>query len=669
MSQLSAVPVNCGGRETSGGLFVSNRTFFRLVAIPLILQLSCKAPLEKGESELQMSKDNTKKTACLSFQGNGTYFSSHIGSLIALLESNYEPTFVTGGSSGAIIANISRALVENKSLSVNGEFAPQMAARILASSAGIVDSVLFLPRFTNPLMLLDSFDVFISGTSQGVLFGDPKDGMVNAESIVGQSALVIDFFRTADFSEALKRSTIGDREAFISNLWKSYSKSILVTPDDVADAILTDKKTLTSQGRNDLVVIQDRFFKMFRSKLDTTFINYKTQQQEWNTALAQNASRFGLENPAKRRAFFKAFLGKLKSIESFDAIYVTLSGNFFLMDPDLVWGAFNGYDPVGKRMEIPSNVIIHSTARRGRKADGKFKEQRGLASLHQVYFTNPKMAERVRKTLYDPESNPLKPSTPGFQAALPSERIVVNASYLGPALAATTGEPTAFTRYEINLDPDAQKRLPWLSSGDTLIGYGGWLEKNSLGTGRKFAECAPDKVDTYMASGDGAKVTTFAKMAYFGLLLETPLRGLLARQVSNPSDLREFIAGRAKQNQMFTSGPEVDEIEKTASIVKQIFDESLASKGRLGNIPLNFNDVAPSSSNGPKTADANMTFRSNRRAMILGAYESTRNLMIQSGSRVPELNLFGIPAKNLNILSKGSDDEVMAIVNSAIPRP
>ncbi|MEI8026561.1 MAG: hypothetical protein WCI18_09445 [Pseudomonadota bacterium] len=648
---------------------MSKRIFSSLVLIPLSLLLSCKAAHEKWDSDLQSSMNGTKKTACLSFQGNGTYFSSHIGALIALLESNYEPTFVTGGSSGAIIANIARALVENKSLAVKGEFAPQMAARLLASSSGIIDSVLFLPRFTNPLILLDSFDVFISGTSQGVLFGDPKDGMVNAESIVGQSALVIDFFKTADFSEALKQSTIVEREATISKLWMSYSNSVLVTPNDAADAILTDKAALAAQGRNDLVIIQDRFFKMFRSKLDTSFRNYKTQQEEWNTFLAGNSARFGLENPIKRRTIFKAFLGKLKSIESFDAIYASFSGNFLLMDPDLVWGAFHGFDPVGKRMEIPSNVIIHSTARRGQKTDGDFKEQRGLASLHQVYFTNQNMAERVRRTLYAPESNPLKPSSPEFPAALPSERIVVSSSLLGPALAATTGEPTAFTRYEIELDPEAQKRLPWLSSSDALIGYGGWLEKNSLGTGRKFAECAPDKVDTYMASGDGAKVTNFAKMAYFGLLLESPLRGLLARQVNNPSDLRAFITGRAKQNQMFTSGPEVDEIEKTASIVGQIFDESVSAKGRLGNIPLNFNHVAPSSSNGPKSADANMAFRSNRRAMVLGAYEFTRNLITHSGSRVPELNLFGIPSKSLSILSQGSDDEVMVTVNSAIPRP
>ncbi len=649
---------------------MSKRLFFYLVALPFSLQLSCKSFEENLDSKLQSHKGPPKKkTVCLSFQGNGTYFSSHIGALIALLESNYEPTFVTGGSSGAIIANIARAVVENPSLGVGGEFAPQMAARLLASSSGIIDSMLFLPRFTTPLMLLDSFDVFISGTSQGVLFGDPKDGMVNAESIVGQSALAIDFFKTTNFSEALRQTTIASREAFVSKLWMSYSHSVLVTPDDAADALLTDRVTLTAQGRNDLVTIQDRFFKMFRSKLDTTFINYKTQQQDWNTFLAGNSATFGLNNPIKRRTIFKIFLDKLKSIESFDAIYASVSGNFLLIDPDIAWAAFHGYDPVGNPMEIPSNVIIHSTARRGKRIDGDLIEQRGLASLHQVYFTNRKMVERVRTTLYAPEANPLKPASKGFSAALPSERIVVNSSFLGPALAATTGEPTAFTRYAINLDPEAPSRLPWLSTGDVLIGYGGWLEKNSLGTGRKFAECAPERVDTYMASGDGPMVTSFAKMAYFGLLLETPLRGMLARQVSNPADLRAFISGRAKQNQMFTSGPEVDEIENTAHIVGQLFEESLASKGRLGNIPFNFSEVAPSSSNGPKTADANIAFRSNRRAMVLGAYEYTKSLLALSGSQVADLSLFGIPSQSLSILSKASGEDVQAVVNSAMPRP
>ena len=648
-----------------------NTSNFRLLLLsPLALLLSCKSPRVATDADLLSAKSSSaKKTACLSFQGNGTYFSSHIGALIAVLEGNYEPTFVTGGSSGAIIASIARAIVENKSLFQGGGFAPQAAARVLASSGGIVESVLFLPRFTTPLMLLDSFDVFISGTSQGVLFGDPKDGMVNAESIVGQSALVIDFFRTTNFSEVLKQPTIQSREAAVSALWKSYSNSVLVTPEDAADAILTDKATLEAQGRKDLVLIQNRFFKMFRSKLDTVMSSYQTQQQEWNTFLAGNQATFGLNQAPKRRAIFNAFLGKLKAIESFDAIYASFSGNFYLMDPDLVWGAFAGFAPAGHRMEIPSNIILHSTARRGQKVPGNFKEQRGLQSLHQVYFANPALVDRARKTLYNPSSNPLKPTLSGSEPAIPSERIVVTTSLLGPALAATTGEPTAFTRYEIKLDSEAQGRLPWLSTGESLIGYGGWLEKNSLGTGRKFAECAPDKVDALMFSGDGSGMTNFAKMAYFGLLLESPLRGMLARQVDNPADLKAFISGRAKQIPIFTSGPEVEEIEKAAQTVSVVFTESIASKGRLGNIPIDFNQISPSTSSGPKTADANMTFRANRRAMVLGAYEYTRNLMSKTTGPNPELGLFGIPSGQINIRSKGSDGEVLSLVSQALPRP
>jgi hypothetical protein len=643
------------------------------IAISAIsLNVSCVSKRDStGSDPLSTENQTQKRTACLSFQGNGTYFSSHIGALIALLERNFEPVFVTGGSSGAIIASIARALVDNPTLAAQGAFAPPQAARLLAASGGVIESVLFLPRFTTPLMLMDSFDVFVSGTSQGILYGEPKDGMVNAESIVGQSALVIDFFRNANFSEALQQKTIQDREAAVSKLWQSYSNSILVTPADAADAILTDKSTLASQGRQDLIAVQDRLFKMFRSKLDTASSNYRTQQAEWNTFVAANAQTFGLTDTTKRRAVFNGFLGKVKLIQSFDALYASFSADFLLMDPDLVWGAFAGYAPNGKPMELPSNVILHSTARRSQKTAEGFREQRGFTNLHQVYFANQNLVERARRTILEPASNPLKPPAAGADAPISSDRIVVTKSLLGPALAASTGEPSAFTRYEIKLDDEARKRLPWLGEDDFLMGYGGWLESNSLGTGRQFSECSPHHVDMFMASGDGLDLNSFAKMAYFGLLLDQPLRGALARQTDNPNDLRAFLEGRARQIPLNLAGPEVEGIEKAASAIKQVFAASKSMQGRLGSVAMEFDHASPSQSTGQQAEQANIAFRSNRRALVLGSYEYTRDLL--SKTEIPQQSsktaIFGIPSSSISVLSASSGEAVASIVNEAMPRP
>jgi hypothetical protein len=273
---------------------VSKYVAFAVVAL-LITACGRGDNVRKNESLAHLSSTRAapaKKTACVSFQGNGVYFSSHIGALIALLENNYEPVFATGGSSGAIIAGLARALVENPSLADGRGFSPQEAAVVLAASAPVIESVLFLPRFTTPLLLLDSLDVFLTGSSMGVLSAEPNDGLVNAESIVGQSTLVIDFYRTADFSEIFSMGSVREREFELARMWKKYANTVDVTPEDAADALLTSRETLEGQGRADLVEIQDRIFKLYRSKKDTFHRNWKTQQDSWNRLIGGNARAF-----------------------------------------------------------------------------------------------------------------------------------------------------------------------------------------------------------------------------------------------------------------------------------------------------------------------------------------------------------------------------------------
>jgi len=138
--------------------------------------------IKQNQLETQTSATSNKKTACLSFHGNGVYFPSQIGSLIALLESNIEPVFAIGGSSGSIIAALSRALVDNNSFSPSGSFRPQDAALVLAASLPIIESILFLPRFNTPLRFIDSLDVLLSGSKQGVLATSPDNGLIGPEA-------------------------------------------------------------------------------------------------------------------------------------------------------------------------------------------------------------------------------------------------------------------------------------------------------------------------------------------------------------------------------------------------------------------------------------------------------------------------------------------------------
>lgn len=611
-----------------------------------------------------------KKTACLSFQGNGVYFSSNLGALISLLENNYEPVFATGGSSGAILASVSRALVENPSLQgVDGTFAPKLGAVLLAASAPVIESVLFLPRFTTPLSLLDSFDVFLSGSAVGVLRADPNDSLVHAESIVGQATLVVDFFRTGDFSKLIKEPSLAERERVVVSLWKNFANAIVVSPLDFADAVFVPREHLVAGGRSRVVEIQDRFFKMYRSKQDTLLTDYKTRQDEWNQFISGNFMVFGLDSADRRRGLLKKIIENIKTVESFDSLAATLSGDFLLADPDRVYRAFDGYDSRnGKQIAIPSNVVIHTTARRGVRKSGDWKENSGLESLHQVYLTNAAQSENAANVLLEAGNNPLQPSDAQKLPVIPSERLVVTSLELGPALAATTGEPTAFARFPLKLDTPARARLNWTSSNEQLIGFGGWLEKVSLGTATKFPQCASEKVDLYIYTSDGDGVSRFAKMVFLGLFLDTPLRGFLAKQIEDPSvDMSAALSGVTSSESPYSPSADRQAIFKNIiNSADSVLAETSNAKARSGHLPIKFDDLNPSKVVGNAGTAINIVFRSNRRAMILAGYEFTRKIANERGIASAALQMWN---KRLDsILNQSTPEDVLAVVRDTMPR-
>lgn len=623
---------------------------------------------QKTETSHILSKE-TKKFACVSFQGNGVYFSSHVGALISLLENNYVPQFATGGSSGAILASVSRALVENPSLEgPDGSFEPRHAAVLLASSAPVIESVLFLPRFTRPLDWMDSLDVFLSGSALGVLRADPKDALVHAESIIGQATLVVDFFKTVDFSRVVMERELAVREAKIAALWKEFALAILVSPDEFANAVFTPRSLLVEQNAEKLIAVQDRFFKLFKSKQDNSFDNYKTRQDAWNELLLGNYKLFRLDSAERRKNLLSRLLDAIKNIESFDSLSATLSGHFLLADPDRVYRAFEGFDSRSNRViEIPSNVVIHSTARRAVRKAGEWLETTGLASLHQVYMTNAQLADRATQSLLVEGHNPLQPSNPAALPVVPTERLVVTAMSLGPALAISTGEPTAFKRFPVALDVPSVKRLGWLSSQERLIGSGGWLEKVSLGTARQFTECAPENVDVYFYTSDGEGVNRFSKMVFLGLFVDRPLRGLLARQIENPSfDIAAALAGKLPNvPPLPLSSDEQAALTSTLESADKLFGETRSSKARKGSWPVNFDFVNPSEAEDNK-ASVNVVFRSNRRAMMLASYEYTRKIAERNGLANTSLMLWN--KRPESVLGVSRPEAVLDLIKDVMPR-
>ncbi|MEY4064050.1 MAG: hypothetical protein RIR26_258 [Pseudomonadota bacterium] len=519
------------------------------------------------------------------------------------------------------------------------------------------------------MSLLDSFDVFLSGSAFGVLRADPSDALVHAESIVGQSALVIDFYRSVDFSRVVATSNLAERERIVASLWKDFVNAIEVHPDDFADAIFVPRKKLVAEGRKRIAEIQDRFFKLYRSKQDTLITNFKTRQDNWNAFLEGNGKNFGLGEQEQRSKLMQRVLNSVKNIESFDSLAATLSGDFLLVDPDRVYRAFDGFDSrTGRPMDIPSNTVLHTTARRAVKKEGDWIEIPGLESLYQVYFTNAAQSALAADVLLRPENNPLQPSDRSKMPVIPSSRLSVTSQNLGPALAASTGEPTAFVRFPIRLDTEAAARFDWLSPHEQLIGSGGWLEKVSLGTGRQFPQCADKNVDLYFFTSDGDGVNRFAKMVFLGLFMEKPLRGLLAQQIGNPSvDIRAALAGAGAQGRKYEPPAAARSMfEKMLSSADSVFSETRDLKARFGNLPVNFNYVNPSASFGTKADALDTVFRSNRRAMILASYEFTRHLVEEKGLGRASLPLWN---KRLDtVLSLKKADDILAVIDTTMPR-
>ena len=629
------------------------------------MALACK---KQNQVETQSLFTNDKKTACLSFQGNGVYFPSHIGALIALLESNIEPVFAVGGSSGSIIAALSRAVVDNTSLSPAGSFRPQDAALVLSASLPIVESTLFLPRFNTPMRLIDSLDVLLSGSKQGVLAASPDNGMISPESIVGQSTMIVNFFRSTNFTPVIRLKTFAEREKEIIRLWKTYANAVTVTPEILAEALFVDRNTLINSGKTDVADVQDRIFGLFRSVGYQYYGNYKDQQNAWNQLLISKQKLIGADTEKSRIGLFKSVLQKAQSLESFDALYSTLSGPFLLPDPDRVFMAFRGVEfGTQRQIEIPTNTIIHSTARRAKKIDGRWKESLGMSALHQVYFTNPKQAAGFSLRLTDVRHNPLQPRNLEMKPVIPNERIVVSGQALGPSLRASTGEPAAFLRSPVNLDFEARRKLGWTTQNETLLGYGGWLETISLGTAMQVEQCAADRVDLYFFTSDGEGLGKFNKMAFLGLFVDEPYRGVLAEIAENPAEINKLLSGSTTNSDLL-KGQAQREFDSLVASTEQIISDAKSAKARLGHVPVLVEHAKPSDLPGAIGERQSIIIRSNRRALVLTAYEKTRKILIEQNLRTEAQMLWNESGDKIHISTLSTPEEVESAVERIAPR-
>lgn len=223
------------------------------------LSNGCQSRGYNPASQAASTPDGVVQGACLGIQGNGTNFSSHLGTLIALYENNIDPEVIIGGSSGSIVGSIGRALMNNKSIRdpknavqypvmnkdsgtpLRDEFGKmswidlsytQKAALVLAAAEDVMNGFLFLPgidevtSFEYVTYLLNFKDSLVKGNQLPAEAINSK--ILNIEPTVGTAVLITAFFQHFDFGSILKSTHDSLQEAPSRYLEEFQSRKVLV---------------------------------------------------------------------------------------------------------------------------------------------------------------------------------------------------------------------------------------------------------------------------------------------------------------------------------------------------------------------------------------------------------------------------------------------------------
>ncbi|MCA2959491.1 MAG: hypothetical protein IOD12_04510 [Silvanigrellales bacterium] len=320
-----------------------------------------------------------ERKACVGIQGNGVRFPSHLGTFAALLESDITPVVTMGGSSGSIIGSIAMGLLQNTSyddeaISVDGKTLSrtQKAGLVLAATPDVVNSFIFLPSVNAMWQTVIDTVKFGLGFSYGkALLGDSDMRIASTEAIVGQSALMVDFFTNQDFSSVVALPNYAARRAEVFRLWKEFSNAQTVSVRQIIDAV-NGKLSAEDEARFD--GLDKRLYTFFQRDVAE---NDEAITFSWRLAF---------------KAIDVALMAAAKSAlpKKLDEIVLTVP------DPKLLWNAYLSRTKEGKFMPIPKGMIIHSTFRRGKfeLKDVFITSHRGEEKVSEVH-TRVEFAEAV----------------------------------------------------------------------------------------------------------------------------------------------------------------------------------------------------------------------------------------------------------------------------------
>jgi hypothetical protein len=488
--------------------------------------------LFKGPSRGTLSSDNQlsaqENNICVSMEGNGENFSSHFGGFIALMERGLNPAVVAGGSSGAPVAAIIRMLMANPSIT-----SPQDAAKVLASSVTVFQSMLFLPTLNDLLTASASFAVgFAAQRAKLGFVSNPDYSFAHAEAITSQLVIAAQFFGYSDFKDILAQSDFQQRVTMSKQLYVQSLNMLAVTPEEFVSALLTPAEqakspTLAERNRE----IRRRYFLLFQSNIPRE--KTKSAEQAWEE-YETRLSLFGFATNdnlrSKAAEIYMKTLPKIRTLPFVGALAATVGKPFLLPSPEVLANALESKDKQGNVMPIPNGTIVHTTTRLGKvrnsnwienqlfkrrlyseivqpEGNKRIDDEAGFENLYQFYFANPELTEMMQTAQQRNSGYLLFSKNERGQRETPlaasENAMALGGLNLQQAITASVSEPGVFRRIPIAMKTlksgDISKLPKALQDPNAyVITYGGWLDTSANSTLSLLDSCAPDKIGHYV---------------------------------------------------------------------------------------------------------------------------------------------------------------------------
>lgn len=443
------------------------------------------------------------QTACISMQGNGERYPALIAQVLALLERNVEPKMIFGGSSASGAAALLRGILENPSVKNTVVIAEgrelslaEKAARIVATTPGPIGTVLVLPGLNKLGHSIDSAVKYVGADQLAQAFiGYPDQSIANLEAAVGQITLLSEFFAVADFSSALQEGNLVKRSALVQKDWLAFSDMLLVSPKEFIRALITAPGDARWSERSE--AIKKRYFDLFYDEQAKPEDRPDPSRQRYNQLLKTLQPIISRIPDNQLEQAFLSSISLLKGLPFVSYTAVVASKPFYLANGERVQNAYKGKTSDGQsRFEIPSGVLIHTTARVATaKRGGGLVERDGLENFYQTYFPSQDLYSNLLSARNDlGEGRSFLEFTDELgvvrTAVDKNKLLVMEPRTLAEALKASIAEPNAFRRDPLALTAQDLATNSLNLGQDKLVSFGGWMEHANRRTIGSLDTCA-----------------------------------------------------------------------------------------------------------------------------------------------------------------------------------